>query len=75
MVRYERRNGKLKYAGVGNSQESKKVWAGKTAGQLGECPICPKCDCEIDLTLTSTMSLPAFWPTSSSSELGLPASQ
>ena len=75
MVRYERRNGKLKYAGVGNSQKIRKLWIGKSAGQLGECPICPKCDCEIDLALRSAMSLPAFWPASFSSEGGLPASQ
>ena len=25
------------------------MWIGKTAGQIGGCPICPKCDCEIVL--------------------------
>ena len=75
MVRYERRIGKSKYAGVGNSQEIRKLWIGKSAGQLGECPICPKCDCEIDSLLKSTMSLPSLWGSFSSWEGGLPASQ
>jgi len=25
------------------------LWMGKTAGQLGQCPKCTKCDCEIEL--------------------------
>ncbi len=25
------------------------MWIGKTAGQKGGCPICPKCDCDIVL--------------------------
>ena len=47
MVRYLGLIGKSKPAGVGNSQELILLWIGKTAGQKGECPKCPKCDCDI----------------------------
>jgi hypothetical protein len=41
--------GKSKPAGVANSQDFTFLWMGKTAGQKGECPKCPKCDCDIVL--------------------------
>ena len=41
--------GKSKRAGVVNSQDFTYLWIGKTAGQKGGCPKCPKCDCDIVL--------------------------
>ncbi len=39
--------GKSKPAGVANSQDFILLWIGKSAGQIGECPNCTKCDCDI----------------------------
>jgi len=49
MVKQFGRIGKSKRAGVVNSQEFIFLWIGKTAGQIGECPKCTKCDCDIVL--------------------------
>jgi hypothetical protein len=49
MVKQSGRIGKSKQAGVVNSQDFTFLWIGKTAGQKGECPKCPKCDCDIVL--------------------------
>jgi len=49
MVRQIGLMGKSKPARVENSQNFNGLWIGKTAGRKGECPKCPKCDCEIVL--------------------------
>jgi len=49
MVKQFGRIGKSKRAGVVNSQDFTFLWIGKTAGQKGGCPKCPKCDCDIVL--------------------------
>ena len=53
IVRQESALGKSKPAKVANSQEWILLWMCKTAGQLGECPKCTKCDCEIEFQAVS----------------------
>jgi hypothetical protein len=39
--------GKSEHAWRRNSQECDWLWIGKSAGQNGESPICPICDCDL----------------------------
>jgi len=41
--------GKSQHARFRNSQKNHPLWVSKTAGQQGRCPICPKCECDINL--------------------------